>query len=73
MPESTDQPEAPQAEAPQPETPLELMQRALTHVTNTKIWALAKAESVESRIVAAGGEPSAQMAEAIAAVRAAAQ
>jgi hypothetical protein len=55
------------------ESPLELMQRALTHVVNTKAWALAKAETIENRITAAGGEPNAQMAEAIAAIRAAAQ
>lgn len=73
MSESTDQTEEQQAEPSVPETPLELMQRAAVHVASTKAWALAKAESVEQRIRDAGGEPNAEMAAAIAAVRAEAQ
>ena len=71
--QSEDAQEQPAQDPPAPETPLELMQRAAAHVLNTKAWALAKADSVEKRITDAGGEPSAEMAEAIAAVREAAK
>ena len=55
--------------APKPETPLETIQRAITQLEQTRTWALAKADAMEERIAAVGGEPSAAVKEAIAKLR----
>lgn len=52
-------------EPPKPETPLETIQRAITQLEQTRTWALAKADAMEERIAAVGGEPSAAVKEAI--------
>lgn len=65
-------PDAPGDEAA-PETILEVMGRALITVTNTKAWALAKADSVEARIAAAGGAVPPELKALLDNLRAAAQ
>ena len=38
------------------ETPLEAVQRMTRHVSNTKVWAMTKAETLVTKITDAGGE-----------------
>lgn len=52
------------------DTPLELMRSTLLAVTNAKAWALAKADTVESRITAAGGAVPADLQAVLDAIRA---
>lgn len=60
-------------DAATPDTPLELMLSTLAAVTNAKVWALAKAESTESRITVAGGAVPPALQAVLDAIRAAAK
>ena len=48
-----------------PETTIEMAQRALDHVTNTKAWGAVKAESITKRIADAGGQPTPELAKVL--------
>lgn len=53
-----------------PEPPLEAIERLQLAIDNTKTTAAAKADAIESRIAAVGGEPSAAVREALEKLRA---
>lgn len=55
------------------ETPQETLTRVHETLAKTKAWALAKAQTVASRIRDAGGEPTAEVAELLAAIETAAK
>ncbi|MBS0453961.1 MAG: hypothetical protein JSS14_21885 [Proteobacteria bacterium] len=52
-----------------PDTPLDFVRNATAQLKNQKAWALAKADSVEQRITAVGGDVPAELAEAIGELR----